>query len=81
MKRSDVLLRILTCLALGGMVMALWLCVLIGWVFFFSSSPIVAASVVSGAAEIILESFWPCQTGKPRTRQASLMACLALIVE
>ena len=31
MKRSDVLLRILTCLALGGMVMALWLCVLIGF--------------------------------------------------
>lgn len=31
MKRSDILLRISTCLALGGMVMALWLCVLIGF--------------------------------------------------
>ena len=41
----------------------------------------VAASVVSGALEIILESFWEKLTGKPSTRAASLTACLALRTE
>ena len=39
------------------------------------------SSVSLGSLASIFESFWPCHTGKPSTRAASLIACLALIVE